>query len=272
MFHSRRLQALVQTAVVVGIGCSLGQLYAVGQRTDNSPKLPAFEVATVRPEGNKPVPMLGFYGYPGGRIYFGGALKMLVEYAFNLRSFQIVGGPEWVSSKRFEITAIAPEGSASTHIQSRMAEPMAEQRLMLQSLLHDRFGFTFHIESKEGEVYFLMVGNKPLQLKPPTEPASDPRAIVAMWQGGIVDGQAFGTNTTMDYLAVRLGDYLQLPVINRTGILGSYDFTLPAADPENKDMTYATFSVVDRLGLKLKRGRGPVQTLIMDHLDSPSEN
>jgi uncharacterized protein (TIGR03435 family) len=73
--------------------------------------------------------------------------------------------------------------------------------------------------------------SKPLQLKPPKDPAADPRAIVFTKVGGIADGEAEGTNTTTDYLALRLSRYLQLPVLNQTGITGSYDFYLPVVIP-----------------------------------------
>lgn len=66
--------------------------------------------------------------------------------------------------------------------------------------------------------------------------------------------------------------YLQLPVLNQTGITDSYDYYLPPDDPENRDLVTAVHDVVDRLGLKIKRGRGPVQTLVIDHVEQPSEN
>jgi uncharacterized protein (TIGR03435 family) len=115
-------------------------------------------------------------------------------------------------------------------------------------------------------------GAKELQLKPPKDPGSDPRAIVFTFQGGVANGQATGNNTTTDYLAQRLGRYLQFPVLNQTGIAGTYDFDLPAVDPENHDLQYAVLSVVDRLGLKIKRSRGPIQTLIIDQINQPTEN
>jgi uncharacterized protein (TIGR03435 family) len=93
-----------------------------------------------------------------------------------------------------------------------------------------------------------------------------------MKQGGIIDGEAEGTNTNTDYLALRFSRYLQLTVLNQTGITGSYDYYLPPGDPENQDMVAAVLDVVDRLGLKIKRGRGLIQTLVIDHVEQPSEN
>jgi uncharacterized protein (TIGR03435 family) len=155
-----------------------------------------------------------------------------------------------------------------------LSDSLASMHLGPFTFLLQKFdaGLKSHLETKEGEVYILTRSRKPLQLKPPKDPELDPRAIVMMKQGGIADGEAQGTNTTTDYLALRLSRYLQLPVLNQTGIIGTYDYYLPPDDPENHDVVAAVMDVVDRLGLKIKRGRGPIQTLVIDHIEQPSEN
>jgi uncharacterized protein (TIGR03435 family) len=233
---------------------------------------PSFEVAAIRPVGpNGGTGIRGFYGKPGGRIFFGGNINMLIEEAFNIRQYQIDGGPKWIASRWFEIDAVPPDNSPSRGIQISNVNPTAEQRLMLKSLLIDRFGLKFHLAEKEGEVYILTRGAKPLQMKSPKDPTSDPRAIVVGMSDGI-HGEAEGTNTTTDYMAQMFSFYLQLPVLNQTGITGSYDYYLPPDDSDYNDMTTAVLSVVNRLGLKLKRGRGPVQSLIIDNIEQPSAN
>jgi uncharacterized protein (TIGR03435 family) len=246
---------------------------ALSQSAAASTAAPAFDAAAIKPvDPAKGCRIVSFYGEPGGRVFYCGRVKMLVEYAFNLRGYQIAGGPDWIHSQSFEINAVPSDTSPSRKIEGRNAEPTAEQRLMLQSLLRDRFGFKFHLESKEGDVYILTRGRKPLQLKPPKDPAADPRAVVVMKPGGIADGEAFGANTTMEYIAQMLSHYLQLPVVDETRISGSYDYDLPPNDPENHDVVSAVLSVVDRLGLTIKRGRGPIQTLVIDHVEQPSAN
>jgi uncharacterized protein (TIGR03435 family) len=238
-----------------------------------SANLPSFDAATIKPpDPTARVRPVGFYGQPGGRIFYGGDIKILVECAFGLQDYHVAGGPGWINSQRFEINAVPPENSPSRNIKGHNNEPTIEQRLMLQSLLRDRFGFKSHMVTKDGTIYLLTRGSKPLQLRPPEDATADPRAIVILSPGGIIDGEALGTNTTTDYLAQMLGRYLRLPVLNKTGITGSYDFHLPPDDPENQDMFTAVRSIVDRLGLKIMRGRGPINTLVIDDVKQPSEN
>jgi uncharacterized protein (TIGR03435 family) len=273
MLEYGKLRAALQTAVIAGLAGCLMNPAALAQSSNEAPKPLAFDAATIKPPSpNAPYRMGGFYGYPGGRVFFGGNIKMLVQSAFNLQDYEVAGVPGWVSSQWFEINAVPPETSPSRNIKLRNAEPTSEQRLMLQTLLRDRFGFKFHLEMKEGDVYILGRSSKTLQLKSPKDPAADPRAIVMMKQGGIADGEAEGINTTTDYLALRLSRYLQFPVFNQTGITGSYDYYLPAVDPENHDLVTGVLSIVDRLGLKIKRGRGTVETLVIDRIEMPSEN
>lgn len=246
---------------------------AFSQSGSVSGTVPAFDAASVRPiDPRAPCRAAGFYGKPGGRVYFCQTVRMLVEYAFHLQDYQLAEGQGWVDSQWFEINAVPPEDSPSRNIKVANAEPTAEQRLMLQSLLRDRFGFKGHLETKQGTVYVLTRGSKPIRLTLPKDPALDPRAIVMMKVGGIVDGEAEGTNTTLDYFAVRLSRYLRVPVLNETGISGSYDYYLPPDDPDGHDVIAATFSVVDRLGLKIKRKRGPVEMLVIDNVEQPSAN
>jgi uncharacterized protein (TIGR03435 family) len=192
----------VTLTLLLAITFTLAAPGASSQSAPVSANLPAFDAATIKPPNPKArYQKAGFYGEAGGRIFFGGNIKMLVEDAFDLQDYQVAGGPNWISSQWFEINAVPPETSLSRNITVRNAEPTSEQRLMLRSLLADRFGFKFHLETKTGEVYFLTRGKGTLQFKPPKDPGSDPRAIVFMKVGGIADGEAEGTNTTTDYLA-----------------------------------------------------------------------
>jgi uncharacterized protein (TIGR03435 family) len=162
-----------------------GLVYAPQVQAQSAKTPVAFDVATIKLPAPDTRRMAGFYGYPGGRVHYGGDTKMLVEYAFDLQDYQLAGGPDWFASQWFEINAGPPEDSASRKINLRTAEPTSEQRLMLQSLLRDRFGLKYHFEAKEGEVYLLSRGGKTLQLKPTEHSIVDPRAVVFGKLGGV---------------------------------------------------------------------------------------
>lgn len=231
---------------------------------------PQFDVATIKlspPQGG--IPYVGFVSYPGGRVTYKGNVRTLIEYAYGLQDYQVPASPDWISSQRFDITAIPAENSPSRNRKLRSAQPTPEQHQMLQALLRDRFGLQCHFETREGEVYLLTRGTKPLQFVRPKDPDADPRAVVVVKATGI-DGEARGTNTTTDYMATMFGHYLNMPVLNQTGIASSWDYYLDAVDPENHDMQTAVYSIVDRLGLKIKRGRGPIQKLVIEHIDHPT--
>jgi uncharacterized protein (TIGR03435 family) len=143
---------------------------------------------------------------------------------------------------------------------------------MLQTLLEGRFGLEFHDEYNQGSVYILSKGNKKLMLQEPKYKNSDPRGGVFMMPGGIADGTAFGNNVSMKFLAEQLSPWLGRPVLDRTGLTGSYDFRLGPEDPSNHDMVAAIIADMNRLGLKLKGGKGPIRTIVIDHANTPTEN
>lgn len=238
--------------------------------------LPAFEVATIKPcDPNAASQIVGFHSRPGGRIFVGCVTaKELVYYAFKVQEFQISGGPDWISADLYNIEAVPPDTAQSrTAVQPPIAvRPSSEQRQMLQSLLMDRFGLKCHTETREGAVYTLTRGSSKLLLEEPKDKNMDARSGVMMKSGGIVDGEAWGQNVSMALLASQLSALLNLAVVDQTGITGSYDFHLAANDPENRDYATAIFDAMHRLGLNLKRGTGQVDSLVIDHIERPTEN
>lgn len=143
---------------------------------------------------------------------------------------------------------------------------------MLQSLLMDRFQLKFHRSDRVSPVYLLERGRGQLKL----EAAKDKDAYP--WVGGIPggaingDGLA-GMNISMPLLAARLSRYLERSVIDRTGLNGSYDFKYRySADDNERDVESCIFSSIKALGLELKAGKGPVETIVIDHVEPPAPN
>jgi len=139
-----------------------------------TPANAAFEVASVKPnktgDGRA---MLGLQ--PGGRFNATNVpLRMLLRQAFNVQEFQLVGGPNWIGSDRYDVVAKAPEGGEFN------ADAM---RPMLRSLLIERFKLAFHNESREMPIYALMkaltAGSDPTSCQPPliAQPCGDDEAV-----------------------------------------------------------------------------------------------
>jgi uncharacterized protein (TIGR03435 family) len=236
---------------------------------------PAFEAATIKPCSPNSATAIGFLSYPGGRVVFGhSTLKTILYFAYDIPQARIQGGPDWAARDEYEITAVPPDSAASRTANQppRKATPSDEQRRMLRSLLADRFALKVHTETAQRPVYLLTLGSKKLQLQEPKYKDSDARFAVVTKQGGFIDGETFGQNISMTLVAKLLGTRLDLPVIDETGLTGNYDFHLDADDPENHDYPTAVFDAMERLGLKLKRGTGPVETLVIDHVERPTEN
>ena len=245
-----------------------------GLSAQPAPDLPAFEVASVKPTDPQQR-IIGMFTWPGGRItvtmY---TVKQLVEEAFNVQPFQISGGPRWVNEDRYDIDARPPASSKSSKANpnNHKLPPNEEQRQMLQTLLVDRFQLKYHRETKEGPVYLLIKGKKDLKLNDSKNKEEFP------WAGSIGGGAAFsdgiaGENISMTQLATRLSYPLSRPVLDRTGIEGSYDFRVEyAADDPNSDVIASILTSIQALGLKLESSRGPVENIVIDHAEKPSAN
>ncbi|MGP8251019.1 MAG: TIGR03435 family protein [Terracidiphilus sp.] len=244
-------------------------------------KLPEFEVATIKLSDIKHSGKVGPYTYPGGKVEVGFAsLKSLVQFAFDVSSYQVTVPEKWMSETLYDITAIPPDDSPARKLNPpSIAMPMnAEQCQMLRSLLINRFGLKYHIESREGPVYFLekSKGGLTKAVKPtdPKDKGNVPKMIVVIYGGSDVTEQypLYGRNTTMAYTAHRLSQYLHSPVIDRTGIEGVFDFDIPGTNDLETDISTAIFGEVKELGLTLKAGKGSVQTIVVDSATTPTEN
>lgn len=151
---------------------------------------------------------------------------------------------------------------------------------MLQALLIDRFQLKFHKETKTGLVYLIERSGKKLKLKP-TDPAAWPRDPkddeIRRSEVDFIGERFYVINESMPQLAKFAADYvLHAPVLDRTDLSGSLDYTEPPPleerDPAAIDFTEAFKSVIQDIGLKLVRSRGPVETFVIDHAEKPSAN
>lgn len=229
-----------------------------------------FEVASIKPAepGGRGVQIMMA---PGGRITAKNVtMKILIQQAYNLRDFQITGGPSWLGNDRYDINAKADGNDDVTPEQLRT---------MMQGLLADRFQLVFHKETKEMPVYALVVGKGGFKLKEAPQ-GNGPQIRMGR---GLINGQGMG----MDMLATQLSNALGRSVIDKTGLTGAYDIKLEftpegggmvqrdggadAAPPADAGPTIFT-ALQEQLGLKLESTKGPVTILVIDKAEKASEN
>lgn len=212
------------------------------------------------PHGGSPASILI---EPGGRLIATSMpLQQLILKAYSLREFQLSRGPDLLNA-RFDVHA-KPAASVT-----------GDQALaMLQSLLADRFKLKVHRETKETQVYVVTIDKNGSKLA-----AAQPVPNGGVRIGGI--GRLTGISATPGQLATTLSDirlngraFLDRPVLDRTGLSGVYNFSLvwtpdAVADPTEPSIFTA---MRDQLGLKLESKRAPVEYLVIDRLERPTEN
>lgn len=236
---------------------------------------PAFEVATIKPVAPEGGGVLGFLSYPGGKVVVGAStLKNMMQVAFKLQTSQIKGGASWIDQDRYDVVGIPPSHprSRAGSQQALSGDPTDAQREMLQSLLIDRFGLQYHWERRSGSAYLLLQGKNKLQMTATTSQAHAPRVAFFINADGLPNGEAAGQNVSMQLLAEELETNLGRPVLNRTGLAGSYDFHIVASDAPEFDASYMILKSVARLGLKLKPSKEPIDVLVIDRATRPTEN
>jgi bla regulator protein blaR1 len=238
-----------------------------------------FEVASIKP-GDPNSQQFTLYVQPGGRFTTTNAsLRRLVEFAYNVREYQITGGPNWLDSGKYTIEAKADSAAG---IPTRFAG--GEQirlsgggsiLLMMQSLLTDRFQLSIHREVPEEPVYHLVVAKGGSKLK---ETAGDTKAEPSVRLGR---GQISATSAQLSVLASQLSRQLGRVVIDQTGLAGKYDFAaqwtpdvseLNAANPSDISGPSIFTAMREQLGLRLESSKCQVEMLVIDRAERPSEN
>jgi|SRR5579863_981339 len=258
----------------------------------------AFEVTSIKP--NTIVSEIVKLGPPvGGRFTATNvSLKMLVMRAWKVKNFEISGGPRWIDSDRYDVAASAPENNIAEE----------QFKAMLQALIRDRFKFAAHRESKEMPIYALVSvrnGSKlpeaagscvvALPNPPPPPPLAPAQPPPVLCGGFLMDGSRLeGRRISMAQLNGALSNMLGRSVIDKTGYNGTFDVHLefkpegiaplggggfgapggPAVDAGGADsFRPSVFTAVQQqLGLKLESQKGPVEILVIDHVEKPDAN
>jgi uncharacterized protein (TIGR03435 family) len=233
---------------------------------------PGVEVATIKPSpSNAPRTVLTFRG--SEIVIERMSLNDLIEYAWDVHEKQIVGGPGWMGTNKWDIE-VKPDTPGM---------PSSDQmREIVQKLVEERFVLKFHREKRVMAAYVLAMGKDGPKI---TKSASDPGLPrYSVGPGGLIRIH----NATMgNFASLLTRTTLDRPVLDQTGLDGRWDFTLrwlwdesqfggqvpppPAGDPAASLPPLST-AMQEQLGLKLESQRTPVDVMVIDHGDQPSPN
>jgi len=195
-------------------------------------------------------------------------------FALDVPRFEISGGPDWLYKDRYDVIGVPPSSSSASALNPPSPNfPLSkEQREMLLSLLISRFRMKIHQEIKTAPVFILTKSGKRINLHPALDTSLAP--WVGSNGGAAINGDGIaGKNISMQLFASRLSQYAQRPVLDETGLAGSFDFSYEYERSEqNEDLMTSILTSVEALGLKLKDGKGPVDTVIVDRIERPSPN
>lgn len=293
--------AAIAAPTAIGI-FHASQTAVLAQAQDAPAGIPKFEVVSIKPNKSDEMRIM-FRFLPDGVNLEGITPQMLLTEAFSVEDDRIIGAPEWARTDRFDIQAkVAPEDAP------RLDKLKREDRFaMLQPLLQDRFNLKFHHETREMPVFVLVVSKSGSKLKPDQSDESAPGSSLPPSKGFgkmmMSPGNLEAKGVSIDLLTSVLSRQLGKTVIDKTGLAGKYEFNLhftpenmpprmgpgpgsgsgpgapdgarPAADgpppPDTSGPDIFT-AVQEQLGLKLESEKGPVDVIVIDHIDKPSEN
>jgi len=229
---------------------------------------PAFDVASIRlargpigPEGMHAMPA-SIKSEPGTVTMRSATFRNVVRWAYNVVDFQVTG-PDWIDQQRYDIVAKAP-GAASEE----------QMRLMMRTLLADRFKLASHQQTKEAQAWVLSVGKNGPKFK--ESAAEGESSIVPDQKRMSISVQRTQVSQLVDFLA----PILRAPVLDETGLKGRYDITI-AVDKYIPDHATGMSDLVgvlvtaiqQELGLKLEQKKMPVDFVVVDRAEStPAEN
>jgi len=223
-------------------------------------------------------------------------MRSYIRMAYRVSDYQVLG-PDWLATENFDIAAKLPEGATRAQLPE-----------MIQSLLAERFKLVLHRDKKEFPVYALVVAKNGPKLKE-SPPDSSPGAnttvdvnVTAGRGGGVIDmgnGSTIGygrdrleaKKVTLSALAVAVERLLDRPVVDMTGIAGTYDFSLEYSWDELRSLVRTSsggatelpanpdapgnsiFTSLAAFGLKLEPRKAPIEVLVVDRIErTPTEN
>jgi uncharacterized protein (TIGR03435 family) len=237
---------------------------------------PEFEVATIKPS-KEGTPFSIHPTASGNLIATNASLGYLIKFAYEVHPRQIVKGPAWLETDKFDLTA-KPDKEGMPNLK--------QMRVMVRKLLADRFQLTFHTEKKELPVYAITVAKSGAKL---TKNEGNPNGNPGY--GGGPAGMRVMNSTIAEFAGFVLNEALEQPAVDQTGLgAARYDFVLKwtpdaaqtqpggplagaAPATTGVDAPPDIFAAMQQqLGLKLESTKAPVDVMVIDHVEKPSDN
>jgi uncharacterized protein (TIGR03435 family) len=249
-------------------------------------KLPAFDVILVKPNISGERPSIDFDGGSFSATNF--SVKMLVLFAYDLKDDQLFGVPKWASERRFDMKAKVLD--ADPAILQQLTND--QKREIEQTILLDRFGLTFHRETKVLPVYELVVDKNGPKFQPSKIEAGQ-RGANGLGEGSLHtnnhDGNADMVSTAVPIASLVnvLSRQTERIVVDQTGLTGRYDLNLAWSRDGSRDDGGAAVAgtaaaeqnspsiltaIQEQLGLRLRPAKLPVGTFVVDHVVLPAGN
>jgi uncharacterized protein (TIGR03435 family) len=259
---------LLLTAVIAAATVSaLGQTASNAPQQQNSPAATSsFDAVTIKPDDAG----RGHLRLTADSFSMGGMPAwILIRSAYGvLLENQVEGLPGWAKTEPIAVEAKVDPATAATLNKLPAAERWNQMKLMMQAMLADRFALKAHFESREMPIYELVVAKEGPKIK---KTAPDDQSGNARYDAGKISAHQL----SIQALAANLSFTVGRLVVNKSGLEGGYDFTLDyAADgADASDTRPSIFTALEeQLGLKLEPARGPVDVIVVDHIERPTAN
>lgn len=272
---------------------------AQSQNTTVAAPIYKYEVASIRPSksstGRFSMPSDGFTGT-------GIAPVKLIQLAYKIiGNYGLSGGPSWLTSEHYDIDAKMDADVADAIAKLGTDDRAVARQQMLQALLAERFGLVVHREARELPVYILEIAKNGPKLQEAKPGDTYPNGV-KLQSGPMGVGMTLGISGGDFYIAVQgvpvatmtsaLAGFVGRPVLDKTGLPGNYDFKLqwtrddsqlqassaiaasgqPPVPPTDSSGPNLFAAIQQQLGLKLESGKGPVDVIVIDHIERPSGN
>jgi uncharacterized protein (TIGR03435 family) len=286
MLHiARRYIRFCAALLVFPCGLYLHAQGPIVEEPNFTPTL-TFDVATIRPVQPSDANFHASVSSPPHSSRFEVTslpIKAVIQIAYGFDA-PVVGAPDWVGNTFYTIQARSEEAADARLAKLTVNEVRLEKRKALRVLLAERFGLKTHLETRNSSIYNLVVdkGGVKMQLVPPPPPPADgeapppPPPTDVQTHGSQHGLQFVATNASMRAVAGVLSAMVEVPVVDKTGLTGFYNYTLQFGrdwsdhDPDSWPSIFT--AVQEQLGLKLEAVHESVPNLVIDNITKPTEN